>query len=97
MGKVPGRILKSDDVELEGRFHLDLARAGSAGCGPQRASKALAAPQVRILEKHPEYAIIQVTCTCGTGMRLRCEYAGAQASGDPQTQNSEIEVSEKAK
>lgn len=97
MAKVPGRILKSDDVELEGLFHLDLARVESAGCRPQRAGKALAEPQVRVVEKHPEYAIIQVTCTCGTGMRLRCEYAGARASGDPQTENSEIEVSEKAK
>jgi len=93
MGKVTGRILKSDDVKLEGQFHLDAARAESARCRPQHRSEVLAAPQARILESHPGYAVVEVTCTCGTAMRLKCDYAGAQASGDSPTQRSEAGAS----
>ena len=80
-----GRILKSNDVKLEGQFHLDAANAGSDL--PKQKIGASSAPQVRILENHPEYAVIEVTCSCGTRMSLKCEYAGAaaQAPDDPQT------------
>jgi hypothetical protein len=95
MARISGRILKSDDVKLGGQFHLDPARGASAGGGPQNSSNVLAAPQVRVLENHPEYAVIELTCTCGTSTRLRCEYAGVPASGDAEAENSAIEVSNK--
>ncbi|TSA56511.1 MAG: hypothetical protein D4R45_00675 [Planctomycetaceae bacterium] len=85
MIRTAGRILKSNDVKLEGQFHLDAANAGSGS--PKQQVVPLSAPQVRILENHPEYAVIEVTCSCGTKMSLKCEYAGAaaQAPDDPQT------------
>ena len=97
MGKVSGRILKSDDVKLEGQFHLGLARGASGGGGPQNSTNVLAAPQARVMENHPEYAVIEVTCTCGTSTRLRCEYAGAGASADAGAKKSVTEVSNKTK
>ena len=80
-----GRILKSNDVKLEGQFHLDVAKAGLDL--PKQQIAASSAPQVRILENHPEYAVLEVTCSCGRKMSLKCEYAGAtaQAPDDPQT------------
>jgi hypothetical protein len=80
-----GRILKSNDVKLEGQFHLDVAKAGLDL--PKQQIAASSAPQVRILENHPEYAVLEVTCSCGTRMSIKCEYAGAtaQAPDDPQT------------
>jgi hypothetical protein len=92
MVRTSGRILKSDDVKLEGQYHLDAAQAEFAAGEPQQRSAVLAAPQVRISENHPEYAVIEVTCSCGTKMCLRCEYAGAQAPENAQTQNGAIEV-----
>ncbi|MGB2866157.1 MAG: hypothetical protein WBC05_22680 [Sedimentisphaerales bacterium] len=85
MIRTAGRILKSNDVKLEGQFHLDAAQTGSGL--PKQQVAASSAPQVRILENHPEYAVIEVTCSCGTRMSLKCEYAGAaaQAPDDPQT------------
>ena len=79
-----GRILKSNDVKLEGQFHLGAAQDGSDS--PKRQVAASSAPKVRILENHPEYAVIEVTCSCGTTMSVKCEYAGAaaQAPDDPQ-------------
>ena len=84
MIRTAGRILKSNDVKLEGQFHLDVMKTGSELPGQQ--VTASSAPQVRILENHTEYAVIEVTCSCGTTMSLKCEYAGAaaQAPNDPQ-------------
>ena len=85
MIRTAGRILKSSDVKLEGQFHLDMAKAGSDL--PKQQVAASSVPQVRILENHPQYAVIEVTCCCGTTVSLKCEYAGAaeQAPDDPQT------------
>ena len=84
MEKTVGRILKSDDVKLEGQFHLDVAQVNSAKGGIRQAGSALAVPQARVVENYPEYAVIEITCTCGAGMYLRCEYAGAQTPADSQ-------------
>ena len=100
MVRTSGRILKSDDVKFEGQYHLDLAQAGLSGEGstlPKHRGGTLAAPQVHILENHPEYAVVEVTCSCGTKTCLRCEYAGAQAPEDSQTQNGAIEAPEQTK
>ena len=84
MIKAAGRILKSNDVKLEGRFHLDAAKAGSGM--PRQQVAASSAPQVRVVENNPEYAVIEVTCGCGRKMSLKCDYAGAADQGpdDPQ-------------
>ncbi len=83
MGKTAGRILKRDDVKFEGQFHLDMAHAGSGL--PQQGRAGSATPQVNVVENHAEYAVIEVTCSCGARTRLRCEYAGTQAQENPQT------------
>ncbi|MHC4322663.1 MAG: hypothetical protein ACYSUX_00150 [Planctomycetota bacterium] len=75
-----GRIIKSSDVKLEGQFHLGLTKDGSGL--PKQQVKASTAPQVRILENHPEYAVVEVTCCCGTKMSVKCEYAGAAQAPD---------------
>lgn len=85
MEKTAGRILKRDDVKLEGQFHLEVMKTGSSL--PHQGGTALAAPQVRIVENRPEFAVIEITCYCGTAMQLRCEYADDNAAEDSQTQN----------
>ena len=87
MKKTAGRILKSNDVKLEGRFHLDVGHI--APSRTKGKNVALATPQVRIVESHPEFGVIEITCSCGTKTYLRCEYAGAESPTEaPQTQNS---------
>ena len=85
MVNTAGRIIKNRDVKLEGRFLLDVTDAGSDS--PKQRVAALSAPQVRVLENHPQYAVIEVTCSCGTKMSLKCDYAGAAAQGpdEPKT------------
>jgi hypothetical protein len=93
MSKTTKRILKSDNVKLEGQFRLGLEQGGSAKDQPKQRSAASAAPQARIVENHPEFAVIEVICSCGTGTYLRCEYPGAQTPEDSQTQNGTVETS----
>ena len=80
MSEATGRILKGDDVKLEGRFHLDVARAERSL--PRKGNTASGHVRVRIVEKHPDFAVIEMTCSCGTKTYLKCEYAGLEASSE---------------
>jgi hypothetical protein len=69
------RILKSDDVEVEGRLHLDLGAAGPST--PNGRNAAVGITKVRILENQNEYAVMEVTCSCGRKTVIRCDYNNA--------------------
>ena len=77
MPKTAGRILKASDVKLEGKFILDIVQTEMGQ--PGQPGAALVEPQARLVESKPEFAVIEITCSCGTAMRLRCEYAGNEA------------------
>ncbi|MHC4570553.1 MAG: hypothetical protein ACYS0C_00555 [Planctomycetota bacterium] len=81
-----GHILKADNVKLEGQFRLDVAHIGQ---GPAKGKTLTSATQQAcIVESHPEFAVIEVTCSCGTKTHLRCEYTDAKPSTEAsQTQN----------
>ena len=82
MESSPGQILKSDEVKLEGQFHLNAAQAQINK--PHQQSSPTAAPQVRVLENNSEHAVIGVICSCGTEISIKCDYADAQASEHPE-------------
>jgi hypothetical protein len=90
MGKTAGRILKESDVQLEGQFTIDIVQPEPGQ--PKQPGAVLAEPKVRIVESQPEFAVIEITCSCGTGMYLRCEYAGAEAPEVSQKQNGAPEA-----
>ncbi|UCC99975.1 MAG: hypothetical protein JSW66_08850 [Phycisphaerales bacterium] len=97
MIKTSGRILKSKDVELEGQYRLDAAPAKGPETGPLPTQTTPVSKQARILENHPEYAVVEVTCSCGARMVLRCEYAGEQMPDNLQVQNDTQTVSSQTK
>lgn len=70
------RIIKGSNVKLEGTFRLDAGIARPAAKEPPAAASQQAAPavQARIIESNPQYAVIEVICTCGTRTQIRCEY-----------------------
>lgn len=72
MSKTQGRILKSKDVILQGRIQLDMAHISTKQTKGQ--NSVLVEPQVRIVEKHSEFAVIEITCSCGTKTHVKCEY-----------------------
>ncbi len=86
MEKAAGRILKSHNVKMEGQFRLDGRQT------PQSSGrKGTGAAQVRIVEKHPEFAVVEVTCLCGEKTDIRCEYADAQSTEQEQGQQNDGE------
>lgn len=86
MKSTTGNVLKADHVKLEGQLQLDLVTAQPDI--PKAQNAASAAPRARILENQPEFAIIEITCPCGTKTNLRCEYAPPGTSAQPdKTQN----------
>ena len=78
MEKAAGRILKGNDVKLEGCFRLDAGQS-SPGSANQRNAGSVPA-QVRITENHPEFAVIEVTCGCGAKTHIKCEYTNAPSA-----------------
>ncbi len=90
MTKTASQIIKKSDVKLEGKFTLDIVQPEPGQ--PKQPGTALVEPKVRIVESQPEFAVIEITCSCGTGMYLRCEYAGSKAPEVSQKQNGTPEV-----
>jgi hypothetical protein len=80
-----GRIIKSEDVELQGQFRLEVPQGELAGAAPRQQGTGSAPTQARILENHPQYVVIEVTCSCGTRLVLKCDYAGAATPDNSQT------------
>ena len=72
MTRSTARILKADDIKLDGRFQLNISQTEPP---PKDENKPFVAPQARIIDKQPEFAVIEITCSCGTKTHLRCEYA----------------------
>ena len=85
MPKLAGRILKANDIKLEGQFHLDVVQPRA---GLQKNNSAiLSTPQVRITETQSDFAVIEVTCCCGSKTYVRCDYATSSASEKPANVN----------
>ena len=85
MPKLAGRILKANDIKLEGQFHLDVEQTRAE---LQKDNSAiLSTPQVRITETQSDYAVIEVTCCCGSKTYVRCDYANSSASEKPANVN----------
>ena len=83
MVKTSGRILKSEDVVFDGQYHLGMGRV-QIGRDESPGKKPASGPaQVRILENHPNYAVLEITCMCGEKICVRCEYANSRTPDSP--------------
>lgn len=78
MENAAGHILKSDTVNLQGSFVLDVEQTCSGSS--KKGTVTSAAPQGRIVENHPGFAVIEVTCCCGSKTHIRCEYANVEST-----------------
>jgi hypothetical protein len=63
-----GHILKRDSIQVEGRFSLErgIPRPGIEVVEGQ--------DQARIIEQQDGFSIIELVCTCGRKMQIRCEH-----------------------
>lgn len=71
-------VLKSENVKVEGQFHLDL-RQSAPDPGGQR-NKTTNNAQAKIVEKKPEFAVLEIACSCGKITHVKCEYNNEQAA-----------------
>ena len=77
MMQTMNRILKSSEVEIDGRCNLNIGRSVSpAQPGKGNASTAAKA---KILDNNNEYTLIELTCSCGQKTLVRCEYGDVAA------------------
>ncbi len=83
MIETSGRILKKDDVELDGQYQLNLEPGDCKVLEPERPRATLSEPHARIIENQPGYAVIEVTCSCGTKVCLKCEYSNDEMPESP--------------
>lgn len=74
MIETSGRILKRDDVEMDGQYQLDLEPGRFETPQPTLTNTAASEPQARIIENQPGYAVIEMICSCGAKVCLKCEY-----------------------
>jgi len=77
-----GRVLKSSKVKLEGKFQLKIDAGTTATASTGSANSA--ALQVNIVENTAEFAIIEVTCGCGSKTRVKCQYNNQPAANQGQ-------------
>ena len=85
------KILKGSEVKVEGKFTLDVMQIEQEL--PNKTSTELVEPQVRILQSESEFSVIEITCSCGETMHLRCEYTAAKTQEVPQ---QKVEPEEKS-
>lgn len=96
MQQAIGRILKGDDVELEGQYRLQVTQPEPSSAESQRLGAARA--EVRLVENHAAFAVIEVTCTCGRRTYLRCQYPSNKSDREvPQGQNETLEAPEQVR
>lgn len=72
------RVLKANEVRFEGSFHLGLKPGASAPS--DKGSGGSVTPRIRITENHPDYAVVEVICSCGKTTYVRCDYNSAMVS-----------------
>ena len=70
-------VLKANEVQFAGPLRLPLDPTAPLETG--RPALTSEPAHIRITENHPEYALVEVTCSCGKTTLVRCDYAPAPA------------------
>ena len=78
MEKTTGKIIKSQDVNYDGQYYLNIEKTNHKSSQNQDAIAGV--PKVHIIENKDEGAVIKVTCTCGQEISLQCEYDNNNSS-----------------
>ena len=81
MPETTGRILREADVSVQGRFHLNLNQGPATEPGGQ--NNVQVTPVVRLVENNGEFAVIELTCSCGQKTQVKCKYAGDNPADNP--------------
>lgn len=79
-------VLKADQVLVSGTVCLDIgggiAPVRTAASTQATAHAGVVAQQARIIESNDEYAILELTCSCGTKTHIQCNYSQLTGAGE---------------
>jgi hypothetical protein len=64
-----GHVLKSNEIIMNSDTNSD------SNSGQDFSSNSQSGLKARIVEQTPQFAVIEINCSCGTKTYLRCEYA----------------------
>ena len=84
MIKEPAKIIKGDNVDLQGKFQIDINQTSSAkNTTAEKQQPANNTPAKAILvENQPDCAIVEITCSCGKKTYLKCQYENNSNNAD---------------
>ena len=83
MQKLFEHIIKAENVSISGNFRIEPGQ-------PQQQPKSDNVPaQVRIVENTNDFAVVEITCCCGTKTLLKCQYPNGQQSARQADQQAE--------
>ncbi len=88
MHKATGHILKSETFKVGGSRRIDLTPSGRVMSAGNPSSEPPAPAQAHVVERHPQYAVVEVTCACGSKMYVRCDYARTAQADAPEPPES---------
>jgi len=70
-----GHVLKANQVQLEEPVRLSIG--GTSTLHHSGAAAAEAPARVHVAESNADFAVLEVTCSCGKVIHVHCEYARA--------------------
>jgi hypothetical protein len=73
-----GQVLKANQVRFDEPLRLSIDSAAGPARDGSRPSHGQ--PRVRVAETNPDFAVIEVTCSCGAVTYVRCDYVPAKAT-----------------
>jgi hypothetical protein len=95
-----GRILRSQDVKLEGRLQLELNQGKTSANNyhtPTHNGNTTKVPlEVTIVENDPDFTILRIICSCGQQAYIRCEHKTMTKPAEQGTQEAVVIQPEEA-
>ncbi|MHC4132010.1 MAG: hypothetical protein ACYSSP_11225 [Planctomycetota bacterium] len=74
MEKASSHILKGDQVQFDGAFKLNSTPPASQPVRKTSAPTPSIPAQAVIVEQNNEFAVVEVTCSCGKNIPVKCIY-----------------------
>ena len=74
MEKQVARVLKANNVKMQGSYHLGVDQSGQSSVANDKANTVGMISQARIIEKNEAFAVIEITCSCGKKTQVKCEF-----------------------
>jgi hypothetical protein len=89
-----GRILRSQDVKLEGQLQLELNQRKTAANNnhntPKNGNTNAVPPEVTIVENNADFTILRINCACGQQAYVRCEHKNMEKPVEQGTQEAVV-------